>query len=154
MNCVSKYPQLSETYEKVRILSFEEKKAAVSDENKMNTLLDAILDLKKMISHKTEIIEELITELESITWIDESGKNELMLINDIVSSLKDFRSTLIRFYVSMNFIREKGIAKTEINQFKNAIDDLKEMTNDLESRFFILPSMPEFQETTKELSLV
>ncbi len=56
--------------------------------------------------------------------------------------------------ISVNVIRSKGIAKEEIKNFKSAIDDLKDVASDLESRFFFLPKIPDFQETTKELSLV
>lgn len=54
----------------------------------------------------------------------------------------------------MNAIRKKGIAKEEVNEFKNAIDELKETYFDLASVFFFLPKMPEFVETTKQLSLI
>ncbi|MDE3211730.1 MAG: hypothetical protein KGM98_00740 [Bacteroidota bacterium] len=54
----------------------------------------------------------------------------------------------------MNSIRSKGIAKEEIKKFKTSIDDLREVASDLESRFFFLPRISDFQETTKELSLV
>jgi hypothetical protein len=63
-------------------------------------------------------------------------------------------STLIRQYVSLNLIRSKGIAKDEIKNFKNAVDDLKENYQDLESVYFFLPEIPDFKETTKLLSLV
>lgn len=51
-------------------------------------------------------------------------------------------------------MRSKGIAKEEISNFKAAIDDLKDSYQDLESVFFFLPKMPEFKETTKQLSLI
>jgi 5-bromo-4-chloroindolyl phosphate hydrolysis protein len=61
---------------------------------------------------------------------------------------------LIRQYVSLYLIRSKGIAKEEIKNFKNTIDDLKENYQDLESVYFFLPEIPDFKETTKLLSLV
>ena len=42
----------------------------------------------------------------------------------------------------------------EIKKFKAATDDLKDVAADLESRFFFLPNISDFQETTKELSLL
>lgn len=77
-----------------------------------------------------------------------------MLLNDLISSAKDLRTSLIRQYISMNFFRKKGIAKEEIKNFKNSIDELKESYEDLESVFFFLPEMPDFVETTSKLSLV
>ena len=78
----------------------------------------------------------------------------LMLINDLISSAKDLRSSLIRQYVSLGFLKKKGIAKEEIKDFKNSLDELKETYQDLESVFFYLPEFSGFTETTKQLSLV
>jgi hypothetical protein len=76
------------------------------------------------------------------------------LLNDLISSAKDLRTTFIRQYVLLTTFRKKGIAKEEIKNFKSAVDDLKEICDDLESVFFFLPKMPDFNETTKQLSLV
>ena len=77
-----------------------------------------------------------------------------MLINDLISSARELRSSLVRQYVLINPFRTKGIAKEEIKDFKNSIDELKEVCQDLDSVFFFLPENSEFQEITKELSLV
>ncbi|WMN11379.1 hypothetical protein QYS49_38175 [Marivirga salinae] len=78
----------------------------------------------------------------------------MILLNDIISSAKDLRTSLIRQYISLNFLISNGIAKDEIKEFKNSIDELKESYEDLESVFFFLPEMPDFVETTKKLSLI
>lgn len=61
---------------------------------------------------------------------------------------------MIHQYVLMGKLRKNGIAKEEIKAFKNAIDELKESYEDLESVFFFLPKMPDFTDTTKKLSLI
>ena len=66
---------------------------------------------------------------------------------------KYLHSSLIRQYVSFNFIRKKGIAKNEIKDYKSSIEEFKESYSALESVFFFLPKMPEFVETTKQLSI-
>ena len=78
----------------------------------------------------------------------------LMVANDLISAAKDLSSSLVRQYVSMNIIRSKNIARDEIKDFKNSIDEFKESYMDLESILFFLPEMPDFVETTKQLSLV
>jgi len=103
---------------------------------------------------KTEKIIEINESIERVTWFNDLDDESLMLINDLISSIKDLHSTLIRQYVSLNLIRSKGIAKEEIKNFKNTIDDLKENYQDLESVYFFLPEIPDFKETTKLLSLV
>ncbi len=147
-------PEISATFEAVRNFSFEEKKGVVLDEARMNKLLDEILAVKQVFSKKTDKINALVEEIEQLTWLSNLDDEALILINDLISSIRDLYLTLLRQYVSFNFIHSKGIAKDEINDFKNAIEDLKEMASDLESTFFFLPNIPAFNEITKELSLI
>jgi archaellum component FlaC len=119
-----------------------------------NEFLDAILDMKKSIKDKTQRIYEVNENVEKLTWFNDLDEECLMLINDLISAAKDLRSSLIRQYISLDFLRKKGIAKEELKDFKNSIDELKETYQDLESVFFYLPEIPEFVETTKKLSLV
>jgi hypothetical protein len=154
MDCLSHKSEISKTFSSVRNFSFEEKKVSIFDEERMNAFLDAILEFKNTFQRKTEKIIEINDRIERVTWFNDLDEESLMLINDLISSIKDLHSTLIRQYVSLNLIRSKGIAKEEIKNFKNAIDDLKENYQDLESVYFFLPEIPDFKETTKLLSLV
>ena len=151
VTCKSK---ISATFESVRKFSFEEKQDASFDETKINKFLDTILEFKQVLSTKTEKINTLVAKIEQVTWFNNLDNEALILTNDLISSIRDLRSSLLRQYVSLNFIRAKGIAKDEIKNFKTAIDDLEEIARDLESTFFFLPKMEAFNETTKELSLV
>lgn len=154
MGCLSFKSQISDTFSSVRNFSFEEKKAPLYNEEKINVLLDAILDFKDTFQKKTERIDEINGQIEKLTWLNDVNDECLRLINDLISSTKDLHSSLIRQYVSLNYIRSKGIAKEEIRDFKSAIDYLKDSYQDLESVFFFLPQMPDFKETTKQLSLI
>jgi hypothetical protein len=146
--------RISETFENVRKLSFEEKKESAFDEAKINKLLDKILEFKKVFTDKTTKINSLVEKIEQITWFSNLDNDALMSVNDLISSIRDLHSSLQRQYISLNFIRSKGIAKDEIKNFKASIDDLKDVAADLDSRFFFLPDISHFQEITKELSLV
>ena len=95
-----------------------------------------------------------IEKIEEITWFNDLDNDTLMSINDLISSIRDLHSTLLRQYISLGYVRSKGIAKEEIKRFKASIDDLKDVAADLESRFFFLPNISGYQETTKELSLL
>ena len=154
MECLEHRPEIAETFEKVRRLSFEEKKEAIYDEAKINSFLDKILEFKKAFEAKTIRLNELIGNIERLTWYNDVNSENLMKINDLISAIRDLHSSLQRQWVSLNVIRSKGIAKTETKNFKAAMDDLKDSASDLESRFFFLPKFPDFQETTKELSLI
>jgi hypothetical protein len=154
MTTLKQLSEITTTFETVRALSYTEKKKNYLDEEKINSFLDGILDFKNLLNEKTSKIYSINQKIEEITWFDDLNDECLMILNDIISASKDLRSSLIRQYVSMNFLREKGIAQEEIKDFKNAIDELKESYEDLETIFFFLPSMPDFVETTKQLSLV
>jgi hypothetical protein len=145
--------QIADTFSRVRNFSFEEKKVFLNEE-KVNALLDTILEFKRVFNKKTESINSINERIEKLTWYNDINDETLLSLNDLISSIKDAHSTLIKQYVSLNFIRSKGIAKEEIIKFKNALDDLKESYQDLESVFFFLPEIPEFKETTKQLSLI
>jgi hypothetical protein len=154
MESLTNKSKISETFENVRRLSFEEKKESAFDEVKINKFLDSILKFKSVFTDKTNKINSLVERIEQITWFNNLDNDSLMSINDLISSIRDFHSSLLRQYISLNPIRSKGIAKEEIKKFKASIDDLKDVAADLESRFFFLPNIKDFQETTNELSLV
>lgn len=154
MECLSHKSEIQNTFTSVRDFSYTEKKNPLSEEEINNQFLDAILDLKVLIKKKTLKIYSVNDRMEKLSWFNDLDEECLMLINDLISSAKDLRSSLIRQYISYDFLRKKGIAKDEIKDFKNSIDELKETYQDLESTFFYLPEVPEFIETTKQLSLV
>lgn len=154
MKCLSHKSEIQNTFSSVRDFSYSEKKNPLLDEELTNQFLDAILAFKKDTKDKTKRIYEVNENIEKLTWLNDLNDECLMLTNDLISSAKDLYSSLIRQYVSMNFLRKKSIAKDEIRDFKNSIDELKESYSDLESVFFFLPKMPNFIETTKQLSLV
>lgn len=154
MSIISDKAQIQRTFKELRTFSFNEKKHMLNEEERINDLLDSILDFKKSLIEKTQEIYGINEKLEKLTWFNDLDEDCLMTLNDLISLAKDLRSTLIRRYVAMNHLRIKGVAKSEIKDFKNAVDEMKESYEDLESVFFYLPKMPEFVETTKKLSLI
>ena len=154
MDSITYKPQILETFENVRNFSFEEKKEAVMDETKMNKFLDRIIDFKKSLKIKTDKIEEIIESSEKITWFNHLDDDSLLIVNDLVSSIRNLHSSLHIQYISLQYIQEKGIAKVEMKNFISAIDDLKEIANDLDSRFFFFPNNDEFDKIKKELSQI
>lgn len=154
METLSIKSEIQKTFTEVRNASYKEKRAALMEEDGINKLLDSIIDFKNTLKQKSNSIQDIIERLEKLTWFNDLDEECYMKLNDLISLAKDLRGTLIRQYVNMNIIRVKGVAKEEIKEFKNTIDDLKEAYEDLESVFFFLPNMPDFQETTKRLSLV
>ncbi len=124
------------------------------DEEKINAFLDAINDFKRALVCKTEEVQEINSRIEKLTWFTDIDDACLMLVNDIISAARDLHSSLIRQYVAMNIIKSKGIARSEIREFKDSLDDLRESCDDLELVFFHLPNNQDFVETTRQLSLL
>jgi len=155
VECTSHKSIIEETFSTIRTFSYEEKRSIVIDEQEINSFLDKIIDFKKALDKKTEKINSLSERMAKLTWFNDLDEECLMKVNDLISASKDLRTSLIRQYVSMNNILvKKGVAKDEITKFKSALDDLKEAYEDLESTFFFLPTLPDFVETTKKLSLI
>ena len=150
----SNIEKINDTFIQVKSISFNEKKNALHSEEIINTFLDRILELKRILDKKTQNITKLNTQLEELTWFSDLDDECLMKVNEIISLCNDLHSSLLKFYIGLNPIIKKGIAKGEIKKLKEAIADLKEITQDVESRFFFLPQMPLFIKTTKELNLI
>lgn len=154
MECLPHKSEIQNAFFSIRDFSYTEKRNPMSEEELTNKFLDAILDFKDSVKNKTARIYKANEAIEKLTWFTDLDEECLMLTNDLISAAKDLHSSLIRQYISMDYLRKQGIAKEEIKDFKNAIDELKESYSDLESVFFFLPEMPDFIETTKQLSLV
>ncbi len=84
MECLSFKSQISDTFSSVRNFSFEEKKAPLYNEEKINALLDAILDFKETFQKKTERIDEINGQIEKLTWFNDVNDECLRLINDLM----------------------------------------------------------------------
>lgn len=153
MEILSHKSEIADTFSNIRSFSFQEKKKPILDEANVNDLLDAILDFKCNLKEKTDRIYNIIERIEKITWFNNLDEESLMSLNDLISSAKDLRTSLIRQSISMNNLIKKEIAIEEIKDFKNSIDELRESYEDLESVFFFLPKMPDFVEITAKLSL-
>lgn len=88
------------------------------DEERVNLLLDTILDFKSSLKIKTNKIYEVNERIEKITWFNNLDDESLMLLNDLISSAKDLRTSLIRQYLSMNFLRKRGLPNRRLKILK------------------------------------
>lgn len=118
MECLSHKSEIVDIFSNVRSFSFQEKKAPSFNEERINSFLDAILDFKNSLKEKTDKIYNVNERIEKITWFNDLDEESLMLLNDLISSAKDLRTSLVRQYISMNFFRKKGIAKGRNKRFQ------------------------------------
>lgn len=154
MECLAHKTEIADTFSSVRSFSYSEKKSPLMDHQKINVFLDSILDFKNLLKQKIETIASFNERIEKISWYNDLDEECFMLINDLIAAIKDLHSSLIRQTISMNYLRQKGLIKEEIRNFKDSIDNLKENYQDLESVFFYLSEISDFKDTTKQLSLV
>ncbi|MCU0432309.1 MAG: hypothetical protein MUC87_02510 [Bacteroidia bacterium] len=136
----------------VRVLSFDEKKELPGEEE-MNRLLDAVNESRKFIEAKTARTEQLTEALEAITWMTNPSEQDLSEINQLISSARDLRRTLLRTYLHLDhFSKQKNILLTEVQHLKRALDEFTETIDDVESVFFFLPKDKNFTEITDQLT--
>lgn len=145
--------KISSIYNEVSEASFYERKNVLSEEQIINTFLDAILVFQKDINEKNEKLTLILSKMQELTWItDEVTEDDLKLISILISMVNDFHSMLIRQYVLFNNIfTPKKIAVKEIKTFKRHIDDIKESCEDIEMIFFNLRQDDELKQMTNEL---
>jgi hypothetical protein len=140
------------TAEIAREASFSEKKRYTKQEL-TDLLLDKILEFKKMIKDKIEGIEAFIPKLEELSWyniqnLDDDTQKKL---NDVIAATKDWTNSLNRNYTQCTEVFKEKLTIEEMEDFRNAIDDLDEVTSDLEKSVFFYPNDEEFTKITKEL---
>ncbi len=132
-------------------ISFNEKRNTKTEEEIINTFLDAILVFEKELTDKTEKINFISEKIEEISWFSGFSEEDLRELNDLIAVAREVRASLIRQYISFNFFRLKGIAKNQILLFKQSIDNFTETYSDIDSILFKLPNNTNFQDTTRQL---
>jgi len=149
MECLTQKMKILSVYKSISDFSFQEKIIA---QKSAYALVENILDLKCMLLEKSNKLDDIVKRMEAITWFNNIDDACKQLINDIIASANDLHTVLIKELKITPDIYSRGIAKEEINAFKNSIVDLKEASEDLESVFFKLPHIYEFKEITGELA--
>ena len=123
-------------------------------EGETNNILDKILVFKNKLTERKCQIENLIIKLEELTWQINDTKQEdvSQRLKGLIESLNDTHSILTGQYDGYKKLKALNIARKEIIAFKYALDNLKEIGEDLQSVFFGLPNNQDFQNTDKYIS--
>jgi hypothetical protein len=126
------YAEITRLVKSVGEFSTDENNCFLSEEQKINELLDSINGFKRALSDKTLQVKEINERINELRGYDKIDQRCILFIRDVVSSAGELHSLLISQYVSMNSILMQGIAKDVISDFKNAIDDLMKSNLKLE----------------------
>ncbi|SFC07716.1 hypothetical protein SAMN05421747_10428 [Parapedobacter composti] len=154
MECAEqKQEKLFDTVNAVKDASYKEK--TNNTEALINSVLDHILDLKKILSDKAAQIEQLNERIEKITWSNEPfDETSLRMMNELIAAARDLCRMLKKNYEGFGVIGGTNYVTEETERFNEAVDDLRELAQDLESIYFNLPNQPGFTEITRQLTLL
>jgi hypothetical protein len=117
----------------------------------VNKFLDSILDFKAKLTTTNTTIEAIIEGLETLTWVQDFTPECTDSLNLLLSKTSDLHHRLIKRYVSFTQIRKHQIATEEIKAFKEKIDYLKEVVEDVRSVFFDSNNDPELIDIKNKL---
>lgn len=146
--------EIQEIFSSIREFSFQEKKASTIHDDRPDRVLNAIRGLEEELVEKSQRINEINEQVEKLTWLNGVDEDDLMLINDLISSLKDLYSSFVRQLDVLESFSGRREKEDKIFDFKERISEMRESYEDLESVFFFLPQMPGFPETTEKISLL
>lgn len=146
---------IQKTFDTLSDISLKEKKKALSENERNNEFLDKILDFKKVLNKRVNLLDNLIEQIETITWYNDFTDEDLIKISTIIDLAIILEILWKKEYAIINKeIKSKNIAKKEIIDFKNALDDFREIYKDLSHIVFKLSKDSEFNNLTEMLLLI
>lgn len=146
--------------EKLEYLLGTFRKAAVDEpsnkvvrEKAVNAFLDSILKKKEYLNQTTANLEGYTLKLREFAWftgLEPEVIDGLRIVLDLVYRL---HGLIVKNYVlTSNSFAKSNIGKSELVALKEALDDFKEVAEDLHERFFVIPQDAEFQSLMAELN--
>lgn len=121
-------------------------------ENPSDHNFDKINALRRELVLLIGMQEAFCEKLQALTWkVINPTKDDLLQINEIIvlgRSIDPFAARLVDQYRPL---WEKEVLFNEIDQFRDLNEYCQETLDDIESVFFILPSVSGFKESTNEL---
>lgn len=128
----------------------------LSKEQRVNKLLDNILEFQADIKKSTKFYENGITLIQKLSWTEDEGEFETEIIKEI-KEVQISTERVIKYgiqdyvFLNNNF---KKYASEQIKQFKDALDEFKETSRDVLDKLLITridPELLELEEKIKNL---
>lgn len=114
--------------------------------------LDAINDIRRMITSSTSQVEEVCAKIQMLSWnLINPTQEQLETLNEIIvlgKSVSDLCSGIIN---SLTPLWTKGVISSEIELLKEVICHWDEVIDDTEAAFFTLPANSDFMKSKSEL---
>lgn len=149
---VQQQETLSSIAESMRQTALSVKESQEIYQKHVDKFLDFILDTKSRMASIAVSVNKLTEGLSELTWFTETSPLLLEQIKALVESTDKLANDMVRTYAKINRCFHKhGIDKTELRQYKEAANSIKEMSVDLNDRFFVLPQDSEFMDLMQQL---
>lgn len=127
--------------------------ASIKAEDKTNAFLDSINLTQDFLSKTTPSIIILTEKLEEFSWFENVTEQNKFLIKIALLASEELTKSLSKSYIVLKKLyKPKDVLKEELKQYKEAIENLQETTNDIEMVFFELPNDTEFKAINEKLA--
>ncbi|WP_335965769.1 hypothetical protein [Galbibacter sp. PAP.153] len=138
---------MTTTLEKINREIIKSYSHSLSEEERVNKILDHINDKKKEYSILTKSLEKLGLLLTKITWLDNLSTSDEVIIRGIIAMGKASDKHFKKFYSEQRKIYvPKGLFKDNFKEMKEAIDFHIEAVNEVEHIIFELRKNNDFKE--------
>lgn len=138
---------MTTTLEKINREIIKSYSDSLSEEERINKILDHINDKKKDYAHLTKSLEKIASLLTKITWIDNLSTSDEVIIRGIIAMGKASDKHFKKFYSRERRIYvPKGLFKDDFKEMKKAIDFHSEALNEVEHIIFDLRKENDFNE--------
>ena len=137
-----------------KILKEESKSITrLSEQEIIDEFLDSINSLKRILRKSTKALRSADESLSSITWLDDSEtKNDKELAEIIDGGLAGHRILIMSYVKMRRTLWQDNVAKKELADFKDAIDDFEATLFELNQIFFELRKDEEFNELVDKVA--
>lgn len=122
-------------------------------EKAVNAFLDSILSKQAYLKEATYDLKNAEPGVRDLLLFTNVSADMLERLRSLVNTMRSAHGVLIQSYVLINrSFAASNIGKGNLTLFKEALDDLKELSEDLHDRFFALPEDAEFQDLMSKLN--
>jgi hypothetical protein len=129
-------------------------KSVMNTQERMDKILDAVLDFSKKTEQRTREIKVINELIQKLTWLTNPPDAEDMeAIEIIIASCTQLLSDIL--FKEKEFLESSELIKhlpTVITSYLEEVENLEENVHDLHEIFFVLPQNEEFQKLNHSLA--
>lgn len=134
------------------ILSNRSIPEGLTEQEKINRFLDGINTFKSKLIERTEKLRKLDDLFSKLTWYDLQNQEEEKIFKKVIAKSLNFHSKSIKNFATLkkDFWKD-NICRTEISEYKKALDNFEESIYEVEEIFFKFRKDDEFNDLINSL---